>query len=79
MGVIVITYHQPLTHLMDQQVLSWLQSHWLGVGLFQSIQPKMVYQLGKPNIVAYALSQSSPSVAKFEESAQQEQLGFCHD
>ena len=36
-GVTVITDHQPLTHLMEQQVLSRLQSRWLQHGLFQSI------------------------------------------
>ena len=71
-GVTVITDHQPLTHLMEQQVLSRLQSRWLRHGLFQSIQPKMQYQPGKANIVADALSRGRPSV-KSEESAQQEQ------
>ena len=68
----MITDHQPLTHLMEQQVLSRLQSRWLRHGLFQSIQPKMQYQPGKANIVTDALSRSRPSV-KSEESAQQEQ------
>ena len=72
-GVTVITDHQPLTHLMEQQVLSRLQSRWLRHGLFQSIQPKMVYQSGKTNIVADALSQSRPRAARSEESAHQEQ------
>ena len=71
-GVTVITNHQPLTHLMEQQVLSRLQSRWLRHGQFQSIQPKMQYQPGKANIVADALSRSRASV-KSEESAQQEQ------
>ena len=69
----MITDHQPLTHLMEQQVLSRLQSRWLRHGFFQSIQPKMQYQPGKANIVADALSRSRPSV-KSEESAHQEQL-----
>ena len=69
----VIPDHQPLTHLMEQQVLSRLQSQWLQHGLFQSIQPKMVYQPGKANIVADALSQSRPNTGKSEESAHQEQ------
>ena len=69
----VITDHQPLTHLMEQQVLSRLQSRWLRLGLFLSIQPKVVYQLGRPNIVADALLRSRPIVAKSEESAHQEQ------
>ena len=72
-GVTVITDHQPLTHLMEQQVLSRLQSQWLQHGLFQSIQTKMVYQQGKANIVADALSRSWPSAAKSEESTNWEQ------
>ena len=69
-GVTVVTDHQPLTHLMDHEVLSWLQSRWLRLGLFQSIQPKMVYQPGKANIVADALSWSQSNAAKSEEAAQ---------
>ena len=69
----VITDHQPLTHLMEQQVLSRLQSRWLRLGLFLSIQPKVVYQPGRANIVANALLRSRPIVAKYEESAHQEQ------
>ena len=71
-GVTVITNHQPLIHLMEQQVLSWLQSRWLRLGLFQSIQPKMVHQLGKANIVADGLSRSWTSAVKARESAHKE-------
>ena len=69
----MITDRQQLTHLMEQQVLSRLQSRWLWLRLFPSIQPKMVYQLGKANIVANALLGSRPNIAKAEESGQQEQ------
>ena len=69
-GVIVITDHQPFTHMIEQPVLSQLESRWLWLGLFQSIQPKMVYQLCKTNIVADALSWSSPNATKSEESVQ---------
>ena len=68
----MITDHQPLTHLMEQQFLSRLQSQWLQHGLYQSLQPKMVYQLGKENIVTDALLRSRPNAAKAEESAHQE-------
>ena len=68
----VITDHQPLTHLMEQQALSWLQSRWLWLGLFQPILPKMLHQPGKANIVTDALLHSRPSVGKAEESVQQE-------
>ena len=32
------------------------------MGLFQSVQPKVTYQLGKTNIVADALSRSRPQI-----------------
>ena len=41
-------------------VLSRTQSQWVQLGLFQSINPKFRYQLGKANIVADALSRSRP-------------------
>lgn len=59
-GVIVITDHKLLTLLMDQQELSWLQTRWIQLGLFQSIQPKFQYLPGKANIIANALSKSRP-------------------
>ena len=57
-GVIVIIDHQPLTLLMQQQVLSWVQTRWIRPGFFQSIQPTIRYQPGKANILADALSKS---------------------
>ena len=57
-GVIVMTDHKPLTLLIDQQVFPLSQTKWIRLGLFQYIQPKMVYQPGKANIVADALSRS---------------------
>ena len=53
-----MTDHKPLTLLMDQQVLSRSQTQWIQLGLFQSIQPKFIYQPGKTNIIVDALSQS---------------------
>ena len=53
-----MTDHKPLTLRMDQQVLSRSQTRWIRLGLFQSIQPKIVYQPGKANVGADALSQS---------------------
>ena len=65
-GFTVMTDHQPLTFLMQQQVLSRTQSRWVRLGLFQSIQPKMQYNPGKANIVADALSRSQPNSSVME-------------
>lgn len=62
-----MTDHQPLTLLMEHQVLSQMQLRWLRLGLYQSVQPKMLNQLGKANIVD-TLSKSRPTVAVIEES-----------
>ena len=53
-----MTDHQPLVPLMDQQVLTWVQTRWLRLGLFQSIPPTTKYQPGKATAVANALIQS---------------------
>ena len=56
--VTVVTDHQPLTLLMNQQVLSRVQTRWIRLRFFQSIQPTIRYQPGKVNIIADVLSRS---------------------
>ena len=72
-GVTVVMDHQPLTHYMDQPVLSQVQTRWLRLGLFQSIRPTMKYQPGKANIVADVLSQSQRPTAEEPEVAPPEE------
>ena len=54
----MVTDHQPLVRIMDQQVLTRVQTRWLRLGLFQSILPTIKYQPRKANVVANALSRS---------------------
>ena len=73
--VTVMTDHKPLALLMDQQVLSRSQARWIRLRLFQSIQPKILYQLGKANIVADALTRSIPQMqvqSKEQDNIQQQ-------
>ena len=63
-GVTVVTDHQPLVRLMDQQLLTQVQTRWLRLGLFQSIRPTIKYQPGKANVVADTLSQSQRKEAE---------------
>ena len=43
---------------MDQQVLTWVQTKWLRLRLFQSIRPTIKYQPRKANVVANTLRKS---------------------
>ena len=61
-----MTDHQPLVRIMDQQVLTQVQTRWLRLGLFQSIHPTIKYQPGKANVVADTLSRSQ---CKLEEGS----------
>ena len=54
----MITDHQPLVRLMDQTILTRVQTRWLRLGLFQSIRPTIKYQPRKANVVADVLSRS---------------------
>ena len=70
-----MTNHKLLTLLMDQQILSRSQTRWIRLGLFQSIQPKILYQPGKANIVVDTLSRSRPQVqvqSKEQDNIQQQ-------
>ena len=51
-GVMVVTDHQPLVRLMEQQLLSRVQTRWIRLGLFQSIGStiNLLDMLGKANI-----------------------------
>ena len=78
-GVTVVIDHQPLTHLMEQQVLSRTQSRWVQLGLLQSINPKFKYHQGKANIVADALSRSRPHWAENQKIDHLPQKGADED
>ena len=72
-GVIVLTDHQTLNRLMDQPVLTRVQTRWMRLGLFPSINPVIKYTPEKANIIADALSRSQ---RKIEESINaQDNLG----
>ena len=57
-GLTVMTDHQSLTLIMQQATFSRAQTRWVRLGFFQSIQLTIVYQPGKANILADALSRS---------------------
>ena len=61
-GVTVVTDHQPLVRLMDQQMLAKIQTRCLRLGIFQSTRPTIKYQIGKVNVVVDALTRSQRKV-----------------
>ena len=50
--------HQPLVRPMDKWVLTWVQTRWLRLGLFQSIRCTIKYQPRKANVLVNTLSWS---------------------
>ena len=75
----MVTDHQPLSNLMEQQVLSRTQPQWVRLGLLQSINPIFKYHLGKANIVANALRMSRPHRMENQEIDHPAQRGVDKD
>ena len=68
----MLTDHQTLTLLMQQQILSWVQTKWIRLGFFQAIQPSIRYQPGKADILVDALSKSRREELTGSEAARAE-------
>ena len=58
-----------LNCIMDQPVLTRVQTRWMRLGLFQSISPMIKYHPGKKvNIITNALSRNQRSLMEVEKT-----------
>ena len=69
--MVVLTDHQILNRIMDQPVLTRVQTRWMILGLFQSINPMIKYHPGKANIIVDALSRSQRSIEEPEQNVEE--------
>ena len=70
-GVTVVTYHQLLVYIMDQRVLTLVQTRWLRLRLFQSIRPTIKYQHRKAMQLPTLLVKVNASWKRAQQKIQQ--------